>query len=105
MSTHKPLTDEDLANMSELDKMKTDGLSDYEKLLWIKRGKRLAANTTTTKDKQNMSTIETTPKHVGWDGQSQPIIELHAACGCKWTKDHSARLASCSQHLIAGVAR
>ena len=46
MSTHKPLTMEDIANMSELDKMKTDGLSDYEKLLWIKRGQRMAAKTT-----------------------------------------------------------
>ena len=46
MSTHKPLTMEDIANMSELDKMKTDGLSDYEKLLWIKRSQRMAAKTT-----------------------------------------------------------
>jgi len=46
MNTTKPLTDQDLANMSELDKMKTDGLSDYEKLLWIKQGQRLAAKTT-----------------------------------------------------------
>lgn len=46
MDTQKPLTDHDLANMSELDKMKTDGLSDYEKLLWIKRTQRMAATTT-----------------------------------------------------------
>jgi hypothetical protein len=71
----------------------------------VARHRNGAYHHTTTKDKQHMSTTETTPKHVGWDGQSQPIIELHAACGCKWTKDQSARLASCSQHLIAGVAR
>jgi hypothetical protein len=49
-----------------------------------------------------MDTTETTPKIVGWDGQSKPIIQLHAACGCKWTNNHSQLLASCSEHLIAG---
>ena len=48
MDTHKPLTHEDLANMSELDKMKTDGLSDFEKLLWIKQSQRLAATAEST---------------------------------------------------------
>jgi len=63
--------------------------------------------TTTPPQRTNntMATKETTLKHVGWDGRSKPIIELHVACGCRWTKDHSARLASCLQHLISGVAR
>lgn len=60
MSTHKPLTMEDLTNMSELDKMKTDGLSDYEKLLWIKQGQRLAAKTTiTTVENTYLIVVET----------------------------------------------
>jgi hypothetical protein len=37
------MNESDLENMSDLDKMKTDGLTDYEKLLWLRRSARMAA--------------------------------------------------------------
>lgn len=42
--------------------------------------------------------------HVGWDGRSDPIIELRAPCGCSWTGDGRARLRVCAQALAEAHA-
>ena len=39
--------------------------------------------------------------HVGWDGRSDSIIQLEAACGCRWTRDGSTLIRPCSACVAA----
>ncbi len=39
--------------------------------------------------------------HVGWDGRNQSIIELEAACGCRFTRDGSRLIRPCVACLKA----
>lgn len=55
-----------------------------------------------TVELQALGTPETrvatgTLKHMGWDGASNPIIDLVMPCGCKWSRDGKVWFRSCGR--------
>ena len=54
-----------------------------------------------TTRKQTTMEAEGTLKIVGWDGNSNEIIQLWMPCGCRFDKDKKSLIVSCMTHLVS----